>query len=271
MGKSLFIIGNGFDLNLGLKTSYNDYMNSDFFQRNLNNGSELFDFLSKQKSVLNWVDIEKELARYSLKFNGDSNCFLQDYNLLCCELKNYLKTLSTESINKNSKIYELFISAFGSNSLVLNFNYTDSISIILKDNGYNEEEISQCVFNVHGSIHGSNIIFGVDDGSRINDDHTFLYKSTSNIFQGKLFPIKISDFKNIIIMGHSLGESDHMYFEFFHDLTVSKFHDKALILCYYKDEGKYQLYKQLHSLSSHGVSKIKTNIDFKEFNLYYEC
>ena len=66
----LLIIGNGFDLNLGLKTSYADFIGSSFFQELANGNnhlafflSEMFKFNSKQNQL--WIDIEHELKTYS--------------------------------------------------------------------------------------------------------------------------------------------------------------------------------------------------------------
>lgn len=82
----VFIIGNGFDLNLGLDTSYKDFIESSFFTRNLGeNGLSLFNHLN-EVSKSNWIDIEKELAIYSNKGKGNQS-FLIEYEQLCEELK----------------------------------------------------------------------------------------------------------------------------------------------------------------------------------------
>lgn len=72
----VLVIGNGFDLDLGLKTKYNDYMNSDYFDRahsisvyvhSDKKGVNLFNYLKEKASDNhNWIDIEKELADFAI-------------------------------------------------------------------------------------------------------------------------------------------------------------------------------------------------------------
>jgi len=73
---TLLIIGNGFDINLGLKTSYFDFIMSDQF-RSINSfskkGKNLSEkdinnffafYLELKYTIQNWVDIEKEISNY---------------------------------------------------------------------------------------------------------------------------------------------------------------------------------------------------------------
>ena len=267
MGYSVFIIGNGFDLNLGLSTSYKDYMSSDFFKRNLCSGNELFDYLDSKTSIENWIDIEKELSVASKTGISSYSSFFKEYKLLCSELINYLSTVDVSSLNRESEAYKFLERSFNENTLILNFNYTDSVKSILRGSGFSESLISRNVKHVHGSIEGGDIIFGVDDNSRIDPDHTFLYKSTSNIYDGRICRASLKEFNDLFIFGHSLGESDHMYFDFFHDLCIFEDFEKKVTLFYYKDEGKHMLYKQLHALTSNKVSRLKSNVNFEEVDL----
>ena len=55
------IIGNGFDLNLGLKTSYTNFVNGNEFKSLLNTDNFLADYLSNKHDLQNWIDVENEL------------------------------------------------------------------------------------------------------------------------------------------------------------------------------------------------------------------
>ena len=59
--QSALIIGNGFDLSLGLSTSYMDFVNSDEFQILLNMQNQLAIYLKVNAELQNWIDIENEL------------------------------------------------------------------------------------------------------------------------------------------------------------------------------------------------------------------
>lgn len=59
----LYIIGNGFDLNHNLKTSYNDYKNYlNGKDSSLINEFETFDYFIHSDEVSLWRDIEKNLT-----------------------------------------------------------------------------------------------------------------------------------------------------------------------------------------------------------------
>ena len=68
----LLIVGNGFDINLGLKTRYSDFINSLYGSNELSK-TELFKYLiqryneSGHKEELRWIDLENELKEYCLK------------------------------------------------------------------------------------------------------------------------------------------------------------------------------------------------------------
>ena len=93
-----FLIGNGFDLNLGLKTSYKDFL-EDYANKNSNSNDSIMkfkDFIDKKqiKKEILWVDAEKEFLDYSNKFDGEkasvgdySRCHLD----ICASLGKYLE------------------------------------------------------------------------------------------------------------------------------------------------------------------------------------
>lgn len=60
------IIGNGFDINLDLPTGYDKFIVNPQFERLINNGNQLAIHLNNSYALKNWIDIEKELALYSI-------------------------------------------------------------------------------------------------------------------------------------------------------------------------------------------------------------
>ena len=266
MAQSVIIIGNGFDLNLGLPTSYQDFMSSSFFTDNLNIGNSLFDYLSEKNNIQSWIDIETELVTYSGDLNEGSS-FFKEYSLLCKSLKSYLKTLDFDVINHESIAYEFLVNTFDKDTIILNFNYTNTVQYILTNNKFSKKLISQNVKHIHGSVKDNNIIFGIDDKASINPNDTFLYKSTSKHYNGREVRLDWNDFEKLVVFGHSLGESDHMYLkQAFFRLSTTKSLEKDVTLYYHTENGKFQLYKQLHNLTYSGVSELKDNINFHEFD-----
>ena len=68
MDNTLFILGNGFDLGLGFKTSYGDFMKSKEFL-DFRESTYLGEYLYKEQNKnKTWIDIEKELSKYSFVF-----------------------------------------------------------------------------------------------------------------------------------------------------------------------------------------------------------
>ena len=69
--KNALIIGNGFDLDLGLETKFSNFANAkDYWPEN--DGSKLSIYLDSKKSIEKWFDLEGELREYA---TGGSNSF----------------------------------------------------------------------------------------------------------------------------------------------------------------------------------------------------
>lgn len=75
----VLVIGNGFDLDLGLRTTYSDFMSSccfldsDFLNpyilskiRSKISGVNLFSYLDKKYRYERWIDLENELANWAV-------------------------------------------------------------------------------------------------------------------------------------------------------------------------------------------------------------
>lgn len=73
MAQVAIIIGNGFDLDLGLKTRYSDFMKSREFGEIYNNIREidpslsLLEYLNKRAELENWFDMELAIHDYVLE------------------------------------------------------------------------------------------------------------------------------------------------------------------------------------------------------------
>ena len=162
----LYLIGNGFDLNLGLPTRY-----SDFLEHYFNNEPQIpqatsqeISQIKKYKGLLSetiennagdqqWKDLEIALGKFSSHFSDpkDFRSFYTDINL---SLTNYLKQISpispTENdikklienilypeyyLNKREKqtFYEAIRIGYNWEANVISFNYTSTFEQICKD------------------------------------------------------------------------------------------------------------------------------------------
>lgn len=251
-------MGNGFDLNLGLPTSYCAFTKSDSFNKLIRPDS-FFSHLKDQEEVNNWVDVEIELKRYSLK-NNDSN-FRKDYEDLCLCLCNYINGLNYDLINKDSIAYNLFKDLKRQNYLIFDFNYTRSLNVIAMENGYDSYEIESRVLKVHGTSESNKIIFGVEDLAKINNQHLFLQKAYPLHYQGINLSNQLKNSDEIHFFGHSLGETDHTYFNhFFKSISLAndgRSPKKKIYFYYYGRESYDGLYSQLNELTSKSMSLLK--------------
>ncbi|AUJ35183.1 TPA: hypothetical protein I7114_21615 [Vibrio vulnificus] len=261
--KKVFIIGNGFDLNLGLKTSYQCFISSPEFQRKVSEGNTLFNYLNDVVNVDGWIDVENELVSYSNEPFSEMN-FLGEYNELCDCLKRYISSIDMFCIDKQSSAFEMLKSIdLSDDFLIVNFNYTDSVLHILEELGH--ENVQNKILHVHGRVATDEIVFGVDDKAGINPEHVFLYKSYSSIFGEKYDVSNIVDFEHFYFFGHSLGQSDHLYFkDMFGWLTHKGSKSKMVKFYHYSQRSKEAIVRQLQDLTNNKLGLLKMKISFAE-------
>ena len=94
----LFIIGNGFDMALGLKTSYKDFLDWYLVQDSDTQGPRLRKFKNGitadiKENVHSWADLEIKLGEYTANYGADEvDDFLFVYRDMKDQLNAYLKT-----------------------------------------------------------------------------------------------------------------------------------------------------------------------------------
>lgn len=290
MERITLITGNGFDLNLGLPTSFSDFVKSNEFKSLLNNNNELCEYLNQLSANLKWIDIEKELATYSVG-NPYKDNLDEEYEQLKDAFFDYIKEIEDSEyyIDKDSSAYNLFADIYYSNLKksdkiisIINFNYTDTFSrikqhvmgegltafvdILLTLNNAinNTNPIDHIKFTYpHGSINNDYIILGVEDKAVIADSHIFLKKTCDPEY--KMFDTSILEKSDrIIFYGHSLGQTDHTYFKtFFLNQCKEGASSKEIIISYFKKTGYYQIMSQLDKLTDQNISSLKRNNDLK--------
>lgn len=198
-----FLIGNGFDINLGLKTRYKDFYQY-YIQKEKN------DFLAKDiaDNYEYWSDLEEGLGKFLENVNeNEVDNFFDSLDKLGKHLKEYL-LIEENKINWNNlnaisaqlvgKIVEMD-SEFGykeknsfkklknneNNSIYYNFvtfNYTNVLDVIIKNaiekgiklgkrkaNGRVYEDSLKLPIHIHGTLN-KDLIMGVNDNTQIGNE-----------------------------------------------------------------------------------------------------
>ena len=202
----LHFIGNGFDKNLGLPTSYPEFYTWYLAQPSK---SRIIQNLKAQlkadrdKNKNNWSDLEIWIGSYSSRWNNrdevyeayiDLNDSLKQYLQKVCELKStelpeYKKTFMSNlrqpfaalSRNNTRIVQSNTTTGHPYNHGVISFNYTPSIETLLSDIPYtrgsghvieSNRTSSPTVFvstihHIHGDFNSPELIIGVNDSSQL--------------------------------------------------------------------------------------------------------
>lgn len=201
-----FFIGNGFDLNLGLKTRYQDFYK--YFHEHGTSNNMIKEWINEKEKL--WSDLEEALGR-SLSNIGEDNLdkFYEDKDEMDDLLIEYLKKEQEKYDYDDEDIKKQLINSvddfdenlpreekefikkrketYGSSSIVYNFvsfNYTNCIDMMVdiqkKDssvinthtygnNSYSTSSILGQVYHIHGTVN-EGMILGVNDESQINNE-----------------------------------------------------------------------------------------------------
>lgn len=200
----LYLIGNGFDLNLGMKTRYSDFYN---YYSSVKSSSALIQKLKSEidSNIENWSDLELAIGEYTSKISSTEE-FNEIFDDIEDRLADYLESIENNfDFNKidGNKLYKYFV--FPESSLptidknkvlefkgnwrnnqqdicVITLNYTFSMEKLI---GYKGKPISlndqirhlsypvyiQKIEHVHG-FYNERMVMGVNDISQISN-HDF--------------------------------------------------------------------------------------------------
>jgi hypothetical protein len=260
----IIIIGNGFDLNLGLKTSYKDFMESGYFISLVEKNNSLATYLNKNNQSINWVDIEKELTEYSMAvtvvYQGSINV-KNDFQVFKTALMDYLREAQDGEINQNSKAFEMIKNEIDTANIIFNFNYTNSVFKVAKLLGIDNIESKHS--HVHGSVETQDIIFGVEDKAEVVQNHTFLKKSYNRNFGKSDIGNYLTHDNDLVLFGHSLGVTDSSYFKNYILSLTLKSRRSELIFYHYGDTGYDEMINLIYDYTLNNLTDLKNYNDFK--------
>ena len=273
--ETLLIVGNGFDLSMGFKTSYGDFMKSSYFPHE--ETSSLCSYLHKQyEENMGWIDIENELSEYSRmlttkklnakKYNTilDIDSLREEYDELKSSLKCYLQEETKRAFGPSpDNPAKRVIDQLPANSKIISFNYKSIIERMTRDRFCTSKGN---LLHIHGSLAPyDDIVFGVEDSAKLSKEHVFLYKAHSRHLKVQEFSDWLNSAERIIFYGYSLGDTDRQYFEkFFRKLCSSDSIYTELIFYYYGQASYDNLIWQLQVLTNHKLTQlqIQNKIEF---------
>ena len=252
--KNCLILGNGFDLDLGLKTSYRDFLDSDEWkelcqQTTSSKKNSLITYIDEEHNINNWCDLEEIIKKYAQetkkkKFSRDLAEKIHDeYDLLTSYLMRYLTNCVIHPQNLKEKSFaktflnqyiDLSIHDLSISSPTYTFNYTP----IDKIPDFFDLKYIPSFKTVHGSIIEKNAILGFecDDFDSIPPELSFMLKANSPYYKSNLLNEDLHKSLNIYIYGHSLNLIDKDYFtRFFSDCLSDKIRRNIYIITYNKD------------------------------------
>lgn len=281
--RSVLILGNGFDLDLGIQTKYRQFADNEEywpFKESSYETDSLPFFLNNYKNqVETWFDLEELIASYAIERKNLSiekiSQAKQDLSILTRALKEYLikqeevfERHMLNSMGQTRRVLpaHLVLQLFLKKQIrtIYTFNYTNTYSIanllILK--------FEEIINHVHGSTREDNIILGTGDQRHIGDHFFEFYKSASPFYKSNNLVEDLNNADEVYIFGHSLGKNDHDYFSDFFKMASKTVHrpfapSKIKVRIFtYDNKSEIELKKQLMTLTDNHLTGLYAHCDF---------
>lgn len=239
----VLVLGNGFDIALGLRSKYADFINTrrgtirhafwpfrdpptgDFADCSLY--CHFYDYFQSNKNDagnIRWIDIEGELLNYVRSKVGQTNIEElakedeHSFNSLKMMLQKYITVMPTiepQSPDKNLLRLLTAIRNNGQFNKAYTFNYTNLEQELIQFDKFEPNKLPS-IINVHRTPSDENyfnIVLGINEDVSLPKCYRFLFKSTqtepSNLSQD------MANADEIIFYGLSFGEIDFPYFKSF--------------------------------------------------------
>lgn len=246
MKKSVLVVGNGFDLDLGLETRYSDFAKSDYWpqtdfeQLPFSKNGIVLDLVGEPQNVClsdyietirthvledkSWFDLENDLLAFASKVAPNNTFSTADidevyFNNLLSGLQKFIGEEQKNSLGKIKKdCCAASVLKANCYDMVYSFNYTD-INYFGRLLGLSQEIPCQ---HLHGDLSNKSIILGVDE-TPLPAGYEWLHKTSSRHYPYHDINNSLTGSSDIIFFGLSFGSIDFIYFErFFKELSSGK-------------------------------------------------
>lgn len=262
--KCTLVLGNGFDLDAGLKTSYNDFVSSGYWpfkqSKEVYGHDTLSSFLKKKSELNTWFDVEEALYGYSQEglgnatINGVNIDYKDrfDFDKLKSSLTSYLINQENSFMTNSNSMGIAVLNALLTSKndfKIYSFNYTNLQKIAKR---YEILENTPCE-HIHGSVANKDIILGVGDKIDFSSHYFYLSKIAASNYSSHNIVVDMMESDEVIIFGHSLGINDFPYFEpfFRNQLSFTKdYKNRKRIVFFTKDEiGRLGIKRRIHEMT----------------------
>ena len=269
MQNNVFIVGNGFDLALGLPTKYSDFANSDYWP--VSNDAEftrlqhqqkgymgLEEYLNKKKDLDTWFDLEYELYKYAQQKQSSGGIASNEkeddikrnivyYKLLQKRMCEYIMSVQNNFERFHYDVARDVLKAIVDNGFfnsMYSFNYTELPPI-------SEHDYIEC-FHLHGCVKDYSVILGVDE-KPLREGYEDLMKTSSQFYKSHDLYNALAFANEVVIFGVSFGDIDYSYFDrFFKGIVNSesiKEEEKKYITIFTKDDNsRMAILRQLRKM-----------------------
>lgn len=249
--KVVLVIGNGFDLDMGLRTSYGDFVDSIYFKylidsdqanpvemmegvdedRLLRVPNGMASYVMDQKEHNNWVDLEECIREYCEKQTPsaeENERLRRELFSIRYMLYHYLARVVYYQFEervpnfKNRIAYKLFEGIVNGDVSyeIWDFNYTFTCETVLEKLNVDSKLISEHLHYIHGQLRKENgyerwpIVLGSNSSEKLEQVCPSAIKChTRGYFDNyNAFKADIQDAETIVFMGHSMGSTDRPYF-----------------------------------------------------------
>lgn len=225
MAKGIIILGNGFDLDLGLETSYSSFAKSEQWKELMDNNEHskdinwLLGYIKSKYEVEKWIDIEAALLEYAMyKTSNRIMAYSKGDEIDFIALRKCLKAYLTEQQSffrpTRRSVASLLLTCLGklSNaSKLYTFNYTQLDVLATKCN-YDPLIDAE---HIHGSLaDDGELIFGIETrANTIDERYAFLFKTQNRKYRHTDLLKDLRGKDEYIFFGHSLNGMDYNYFD----------------------------------------------------------
>lgn len=273
----VFVIGNGFDLDLGLKTKYIDFWKSDVFAPFRDKHSGLIRFLNeKAESDATWFDIETLLREYVRKHSNrsayDINLVNPDdyaeeqsqFNQIRESLSLYLeREIRRRDLKDDSAAAKVLKVVAGMNfTYIYSFNYTDLHKIADKLQVTREFEYK----DIHGRSSDLSLILGINDDVEVVENYEFSYKTFSPHYHSVPLKFDLEEANEVVIFGLAMGDIDYPYFQdFFRNLCNprnDRKDSKRITIFTYNEDSRLSILRRLRQMNEKRVNYMFGQNDF---------
>lgn len=253
----LLIIGNGFDLSLGMKTKFSDFAISKFWP--FSNNAKFFHFyLNERKKTEMWFDLERILGEYEEEIGRPYSTFLRttipnqedditSFKMLLNSLVCYLSKEQNTILDVNSVAAQVLESTMknGFYKKIISFNYTNLVELgrrvgVTVPSSYMEY--------IHGNLENG-IVLGVPENVHLTSQYDFLYKTSSSNYSSHPLPHYLDTASEIVFFGHSLSDNDYFYFKrFFEQQSAQELmrgRGKHITIFTYDENSRLAIIRQL--------------------------